>query len=407
MGRTEIWGSLVFLMVGACAQSNSNNGSSETSASDSAVRMHTPESDSGTAYPVPVRPTPPQFVQPGVPINLAPTPDCIHPEVKADCADGFCTISPGCFIMGAPRDRPNAGRYADVQAQITLTHAFAMGKAEVNNAQWRDAGFALPLRDVDVARCTDADCPVTNVNFYEAVTFLNAYSEQHGLKPCYELRNCTGTFGSGPICNREGSEPESLECDRTEEDGLVCDGPFLTEDTPYDGEGYRLPTEAEWEYAARGGTRTATWLGNVSWQESGTDCVGPEPNLDSIAWHCWNSGKKAHPGKRKLPNPWGLYDMLGNVSEWTNTTMSYGGYGAGPLIDPVGYWYDEFGYKERNLFPQALDEAQLTRQDNPTMRGGNSLFGSLLVTSESRTTFAGAHQGSSVIGFRMVRTLFN
>ena len=149
----------------------------------------TPEVDAGASfpevtYPVPVRPTPPDQVQPGTPVNLAPTPDCTHPEVQASCSDGFCVIPPGCFVMGAPRDQQGAAMYADVQVQVTLTHKIEMGEVEVTNDQWLAEGFELPSRDVDVARCTDANCPVTNVNFFEAVTFLNRYSERRGLKPC-------------------------------------------------------------------------------------------------------------------------------------------------------------------------------------------------------------------------------
>ena len=405
MNCGRIWLLLALLTLSGCSPRPQDSKAVEATVPDSGLDGPTPQPESGITYPVPVRPTPPKFVQPGAPVNLAPTDDCVHPEVAVDCVDGSCLILPGCFIMGAPRDRPEAGRYADVQVQVTLSHAFMMGEAEVTNAEWKAAGFELPLRDVDVARCTDPECPVTNVNFYETLTFLNEYSKQQGLEPCYELRNCTGTFGSGPICNRQGAEPGSLGCDRTEEDGLVCEGPFLAGETPYTCGGYRLPTEAEWEYAARGGTRTATWLGNVAWQESWAGCVGPEPNLDPIAWYCWNSDKKVQRGKQKWPNPWGLYDMLGNVSEWTSTTMSYGGYGSGPLVDPVGYWYDTVGYQTQNLFPYAIDEGVLTRQDNPTMRGGNVMFDALDTTSEDRSRFAGAHQGGSVLGFRMVRTL--
>lgn len=88
---------------------------------------------------------------------------------------------------------------------MTLTRPFEIGRYEVTNEQWLEAGFELPARDFDVGTCRDAQCPISNINFFEAVAFANHYSELQCLEPCFELRECTGTFGSGSVCNRAGN----------------------------------------------------------------------------------------------------------------------------------------------------------------------------------------------------------
>ena len=94
-------------------------------------------------------------------------------------------------------------------------------------------------------------------------------------------------------------------------------------------ERYRLPTEAEWEYAARAGTSEDTHSGNL------TDLYGRDPVLEGIAWYRRNSGGRTQPVGRKAPNPWGLYDMLGNVQEWVQDW--YGDHlQGGTVTDPRG-----------------------------------------------------------------------
>ncbi len=95
---------------------------------------------------------------------------------------------------------------------------------------------------------------------------------------------------------------------------MKCAGVRQTTASVYDCEGYRLPTDAEWEYAARAGSRTPYYNGPML---STSNRCDDEPALNAIAWYCTNTvGLVTNPIAQKLPNPWGLYDMLGNVQEF-------------------------------------------------------------------------------------------
>lgn len=110
----------------------------------------------------------------------------------------------------------------------------------------------------------EAQKPVVNISWNDAISFCNLLSLEAGLKECYSI-------------SKESEE-------------IVCD---------WEAEGYRLPSEAEWQYACKAGT-TGYRYGEI----------------DKIAWYDENSGGKAHEVGRKEPNAWGLYDMIGNVWEW-------------------------------------------------------------------------------------------
>ena len=219
--------------------------------------------------------------------------------------EGFVLISPGTFLMGSPAGEPGrSSGNIELQHQVTITQAFWMQATEVTQGEWFDV---VGNRPSNFGSCGD-DCPVERVNWFEAVTYANLLSARDGVAPCYTLSNCTGILGGGTTGTT---------------DGYSCSGVSWTLGCT----GYRLPTEAEWEYAYRAGTTTAYYSGPG-------DALNV--NLDRIAWFSSNSGSRTHPVARKEPNAFGLYDMSGNVWEWVWDWSSGTYYASSPANDPRG-----------------------------------------------------------------------
>ena len=209
---------------------------------------------------------------------------CKHPPVKKACKDGFCAVEPGCFIMGSPKTEPcrEPETAKETQHPVTLSHRFELGQHEVTQAEYKALMGSDPSEDLTCG----TDCPVDNVTWEMAAAYCTALSKKQKLTPCY---TCSGT---GPY--------------------TTCGYTKYAKEKIYTCKGYRLPTEAEWEYAYRAGTTTAFYNGPVK----DTACSGVDANASAIGWYKANAKLSKHSVGKKLPNALGLYDLPGNLAEW-------------------------------------------------------------------------------------------
>jgi acetoin utilization deacetylase AcuC-like enzyme/formylglycine-generating enzyme required for sulfatase activity len=196
------------------------------------------------------------------------------PLVKSKSGIEMVAIPGGFFEMGSE----NGGADERPVHKVQIS-PFWMDVYEVRQEQFKK--YQLP----DPSHFKNPDNPLEQINWTDAALYSNERSRAEGLEPCYN--------------------EETWDCN-------------------FAANGYRLPTEAEWEYACRAGTSTEYSFGNN------------KARLRTYGWCSDNSSGKAHPVGQKEPNPWGLYDMHGNVAEWCNDLYVKDYYGQSPQKDPRG-----------------------------------------------------------------------
>ena len=209
-----------------------------------------------------------------------------NPQEKAALPEWMVKVDGGTFMMGATAEQSADASSFEKPAHKVTVSDFYIGKYEVTQALWTKIKGTNPSRYIG-----NGNLPVETVSWYDCIRFCNALSKSMGYAACYRIEN--GVNGSG----KENSTVTLLNGGRG---------------------GFRLPTEAEWEYAARGGNRSK------GYKYSGSN------RLDDVAWYYDNSKGQTHPVGEKVPNELGLYDMSGNVWEW------------------CWDWYDNYSSKSQN-----------------------------------------------------------
>jgi len=250
----------------------------------------------------------------------------------------------GEFWMGSPESEP--GRYENELRHRVQVRALAIGKYPVTQKQYQELMGENPsLHQEKPAEGERAeDRPVERVSWFDAVRFCNRLSEKNGRKPCYRITE-----------PEAGSDvPPQVEWDRN-------------------ADGYRLPTEAEWEYACRAGTETAHSFGN------------DEAKLAEYAWFARNSDNQTHAVGQKKPNGWDLHDLHGNILEW------------------CWDWYDSYKVTSDNDKSVTLSDPIGPPSGSwRVLRGGSFRGGPWFLRSANRNGIEPANR-VGLLGFRCVR----
>ncbi len=207
----------------------------------------------------------------------------------------FVLIPAGTFGMGSPPTEKGRDR-DEMLHPVTISKAFYLQTTEVTQGQWQAVMGNNPSH---FNQCGQ-DCPVERVSWFDVQKFIRRLNQQEKMKT------------------------------------------------------YRLPTEAEWEYAARAGTTTPFANGTIT--QTGCDY---DPVLDRMGWYCGNSSYQTHRAALKQPNAWGLYDMHGNVWEWCQDW--YDDYPIGRVVDPSG---PSIGWIRANRGGSMNDFARFCRSAN-------------------------------------------
>lgn len=188
------------------------------------------------------------------------------------------SIPAGTFLMGSPKDDPDADNDEQPEHSVALS-AFQIGEFPVTQALWTAVMKKKPAHFLGEQR------PVEQVSWFDAAVFCNALSVLTDRKPVY-------------------STPNGPDFGWAENQWTLPNEGAVQRD--WDANGYCLPTEAQWEYAARAPDAALP----KGYRYAGSDL------LDQVAWYEENSDRQTHPVGLLLPNAWGLYDMSGNVYEW-------------------------------------------------------------------------------------------
>jgi formylglycine-generating enzyme required for sulfatase activity len=245
----------------------------------------------------------------------------------------FVYLQGGTFLMGSPPSE-TGHRHDEKLHRVTIRNGFYISETEITQKQWTTLMDNNPSA---FRECGD-NCPVDNVSWHDCQEFIKRLNQYEATRQ------------------------------------------------------YRLPTEAEWEYACKAGTQTAFCNGVLT--KSGCDI---DSNLDQVGWYCGNSGRrnpvsdlKPHPAGSKKPNAWGLYDMHGNVHEWCLDACRSSNWWS----TKIGVYTDT--YKDGIIDPLS------TKGNRRVFRGGSWNASAKHCRSAARSCFKPTVKRNN-IGFRIVK----